>query len=520
MDSSNYDNTKHMTIMFFLDKLMDKGQPRTLHDLSCQFGTKGFTKEMRQIAGGSQSGLKKFLLQYPSLFTIHDDQVSITTFSENRKDTIKRDYIKEAVEYFRKKLEQYGNAEVPIKSLLGHRSQASQEIRHISGQHVKDFKDFLLKHPDVFVVKDEYVVLKSVLENLDGSITTPITKVPEEEPLDPHLSSTLISFFENILKNSGPLPIGQIFVYLNETYPKDMWSKMVKNPHDLNTFLKMNSKIFLVQDNIVSLTTPKPHLLQSPNGNNTYSSINGSNILASACATPVSTSAPSSNLSSPSSGSCRYTRPSIQERLKSQIIKVVAENSSLDYKEKSAGEFQTMFKHVKVLTKVKESAAVVQNIMCSNPVVALDGEGINLGPSGPLTLIQLATLDGQIFIFDLLACPQLINEGGLSELLQSEAILKVSFKKLFSIFNCVQAAHAVLQQQDNGKPTHKVKNVSLATLCSLYGGPINPRRDQVKALYRRDPKFWNRRPLSDDMIFHAAFDVFCLVPTVYQTLDK
>ena len=37
--------------------------PRTLHDLSCQFGTKGFSKEMRQIAGGSQSGLKKFLQQ-------------------------------------------------------------------------------------------------------------------------------------------------------------------------------------------------------------------------------------------------------------------------------------------------------------------------------------------------------------------------------------------------------------------------------------------------------------------------
>ena len=37
--------------------------PRTLHDLSCQFGTKGFSKEMRQIAGGSQSGLRKFLQQ-------------------------------------------------------------------------------------------------------------------------------------------------------------------------------------------------------------------------------------------------------------------------------------------------------------------------------------------------------------------------------------------------------------------------------------------------------------------------
>lgn len=75
MDNSDYEHIRNLTLMFFLDRLMDKGQPRSLHDLSCQFGTRGFTKEMRQIAGGSQSGLRKFLSQYPSLFTIVEDQV-------------------------------------------------------------------------------------------------------------------------------------------------------------------------------------------------------------------------------------------------------------------------------------------------------------------------------------------------------------------------------------------------------------------------------------------------------------
>ena len=73
----DYEYVRNMTLMFFLDRLMLKDQPRTLHDLTCQFGTKGFTKEMRQIAGGSQSGLRKFLSQYPSLFTIEADQVLI-----------------------------------------------------------------------------------------------------------------------------------------------------------------------------------------------------------------------------------------------------------------------------------------------------------------------------------------------------------------------------------------------------------------------------------------------------------
>nr|XP_027236334.1 mucin-2-like [Penaeus vannamei] len=169
MDSKDYDHVKNLTLLFFLDRLMDKGQPRTLHDLSCQFGTKGFTKEMRQIAGGSQSGLRKFLQQYPSLFTLEEDYVSVTNYSNgisNPHDPTgkllgKRDYVKEAVDYFVGKLRQYGaGTEVPIKSLLGHRSQASPEVRHVSGQHVKEFRDFLVKSPDVFVVGEETVILK------------------------------------------------------------------------------------------------------------------------------------------------------------------------------------------------------------------------------------------------------------------------------------------------------------------------------------------------------------------------
>lgn len=56
METMEYEMTRNMTLLFFLERLLDKGEPRTLHDLSCQFGAKGFTREMRQIAGGSQSG--------------------------------------------------------------------------------------------------------------------------------------------------------------------------------------------------------------------------------------------------------------------------------------------------------------------------------------------------------------------------------------------------------------------------------------------------------------------------------
>jgi exonuclease 3'-5' domain-containing protein 1 len=84
---------------------------------------------MRQIAGGSQSGLKKFLSEYPSIFqiegdlvTYYDTSAAAMATSSNTAADESSDYGKEAVKYFRERLLQYGIAVwVPIKSLLGHR---------------------------------------------------------------------------------------------------------------------------------------------------------------------------------------------------------------------------------------------------------------------------------------------------------------------------------------------------------------------------------------------------------------
>lgn len=498
MDSKDYDHTKNMTLMFFLDRLMDKGQPRTLHDLSCQFGTKGFTKEMRQIAGGSQSGLRKFLQQYPFLFTIDGDQVSVTSFEgDSSGNSPQRDYVQEAIDYFRAKLEQYGNAEVPIKSLLGHRSQATPEIRHVSGQHGREFRDFLAKHSDVFVVKEEHVVLRSVLQN--AAQGDAVIKVAEEAPLDSGLRDQLTSIFETFLRSrGGSASLDALYGHLTSRFSRDTYSRMMQSPQDLSAFLRMNTHRFQIQASVVTLierTQPEP------------------------ATTP--------------------SRGSIQQRLKSHILKAVADNSAMDHKmagvNSAREQDQTlgdMLRGVRVITKVKECEALVSRLSSQHQLVALDTEGVNLGPQGPLTLVQLATPAAEVFLFDVQSAPQLFTEGHLRDILEAEHITKVMHDcrndsaalffqfgiKLQNVFD-TQAAHATLQQQDVGKPVHKVKNVSLGTLCTLYGGPANPRRDQVKSLYRRDQKFWSRRPLSEDMIFHAAFDVFCLLPGVYGALQ-
>ncbi|EEC15704.1 conserved hypothetical protein, partial [Ixodes scapularis] len=713
MDSKDYDHTKNLTLMFFLDRLMDKGQPRTLHDLSCQFGTKGFTKEMRQIAGGSQSGLRKFLGQYPSLFTIDGDQVSVTSFGgDSSGNTPQRDYVQEAIDYFRTKLEQYGNAEVPIKSLLGHRSQATPEIRHVSGQHGREFRDFLAKHSDVFVVKEEYVVLRSVLQSAalgDGQV---VVKMAEEAPLDSNLRDQLTSIFEGYLRSrGGSATLDALFAHLTSRFSRDTYSRMVQSSQDLSAFpadehssVSGGQLVGNFDTRVISSASSRSRPLS---------------VVAQIQANVVTLlERPIPEPPAPTLSPSRAPG-SIQQRLKSHILKAVADNSAMDHQRvagaSSAREqdqaLAEMLRGVKVVSKVGGDLRIVADLLhkvavyapfatlfviidgvnhtrlldafgkhlllnenrrkgrvhmqsyiwrcvadgmrvrrrdsavdqlvnqlvrwlvmrwlgrsgdsccrlpslestqplgehpqhrlslqlqasllvisnpsschhgnahfalgflsssvvwegpyqkyCNGlkhftsgtareriialarllyaramlsqcPVLALDAEGVNLGPRGPLTLLQLATAAGEVFLFDVQSTPQLFDEGKLKDILESQTIVKVVHDcrndsaalfyqfgiRLQNVFD-TQAAHATLQQQDQGKPVHKVKNVSLGTLCGLYGGPPNPRREQVKSLYRRDQKFWSRRPLSEDMVFHAAFDVFCLLPAVHDAL--
>lgn len=58
-------------------------------------------------------------------------------------------------------------------------------------------------------------------------------------------------------------------------------------------------------------------------------------------------------------------------------------------------------------------------------VVGFDCEGINLGIKGQLTLIQIATMTGFSYVFDLISCPGMI-ENGLKKLLESPDVVKVS----------------------------------------------------------------------------------------------
>ncbi|XP_015178535.1 PREDICTED: uncharacterized protein LOC107067479 [Polistes dominula] len=578
MDSSEYEMVRNMTLLFFFERLMDKGGPRTLHDLSCQFGAKGFTKEMRQIAGGSQSGLKKFLSQHPSLFIINGDYVTVNTFQSiieednGSKLSGTRDYAKEAVEYFSNKLMQYGvGTEVPITSLLGHRSQASPEVRHISGQRYKEFRDFLLKYPSTFVVTEDNVMLKQY----EGMKVKLFVELEPDTPIDPEITAKLLQFLAQCIEEKGPIFIDQLFNLVNEKFCPGNWTSIFKTVRDLSTFIKMFPDTFHVQSNLVTLlergksstmeteTKNKSIQLTRNRGNNvnrvnavqpmtqssTTQTVNTENVVCNNnINNNIENNTPQNASPTPveSNNNCPLVslqQQTLKQRINTLVMKTLADNTDKDRSLQSIQKGDAwklkVLQQTRVIVNTKESLQIVEDIInprkarADNNVISFDCEGINLGAKGQLTLIQIGTMTGQAYVFDLFTCPTLMQAGGLQKLLESDKVIKVIHDckndsvNLYNQFNVTlnnvfdtQAAHAVIQFQETGKPVYKVKNVNLNILCDHYGAQSNPLKEQLKNIYRKDQRYWSRRPMTRDMLIYASSDVLSLVPRVYLSTSR
>ncbi|XP_030749258.1 uncharacterized protein LOC115877248 [Sitophilus oryzae] len=210
----------------------------------------------------------------------------------------------------------------------------------------------------------------------------------------------------------------------------------------------------------------------------------------------------------------------LKQRINSLVLKTLQENTGRDR--------QTMLNQQQPYSDDQKNSSA-NNEDKSWPfrenkvVVGFDCEGINLGVKGQLTLAQIATMTGFAYVFDLISCPEMI-QAGLKRILESTDVIKVVhdcrndsvnlFRQFNITLNCVfdtQAAHAVLTYQESGRPVYKAKSVALNALCEIYGASVNPMKDQLKNIYRRDQKYWSRRPLTREMILYASADVLSLI---------
>lgn len=434
------------------------------------------------------------------------------------------------MEYFSEKLAQYGEGtEVPIRSLLGHRSQASPEVRHVSGQHFHEFREFLQRHPDSFLIDDEKetVVLKNY--NNIKSHTQELHFQPNVQ-IDPEVTQNLLDFLAQCIELKGPILVEQLFQIVSCNLPESMWSNLFNTPAHLTSFLRLFSDSFHIQANLVTLLqhpkvsqkhiqtqilnqTTKP--LKNNVKEKTVEKINQKNLNTE---TPV-VEEPKQYIEkvqnaqlSPKSISDRLKQPKMQQKLNELKNKspepVVEEKGAIDEQEKTKAKLtkqnseseqtdvkpnknvmynQTLkqrinnlvlktlqentgrerqsllnqnqnyseswkvrlFQNTRVICSLRECQMVIEEIMAKvkpeenglqngdddgdetvwpftddKVVVGFDCEGINLGVKGQLTLMQIATMSGYSYIFDLISCPQMVDNG-LRQLLESHNVIKV-----------------------------------------------------------------------------------------------
>ncbi|MCP9265909.1 Exonuclease 3'-5' domain-containing protein 1 [Dirofilaria immitis] len=512
------DEAKNMALLFFMDHLMQKNGRRTIHDLSCQFGARGFTAEMRDAVGTTQEGLTDFLSQHPSLFTVEGDQVCLNGFGDM---TVKnnpllqatanarnRDYVKEAVQFFETKLQKFGPElqECLIKSLLGHRSQAAPEVRLVSGRHLKDFCEFLQSQSDHFVVEGDRVRLKNMPEPSNAGIELD----DEGKPLAGiKAKQAAVEYLRSIVEQNDeqPIPMDAFYQKFCDRFSHTIRQEVATNPKELLQFLKLNRNVFFIRSNKVSLVKNRASEDGSESGSTESSEF---------------------------------------------------ENNSSHLNHNAISRINL----VKALKPAQESVSLVNAEIDSmeERVVGVDFKTVTLGVQGEefLSLVILATTT-QIIAFDVVHSDTILLESGVKEILESEKIIKGSFLintnwyhgdrtpdlsmrtdyttlevihdakrvatllahryaiNLRKIFD-TQVAHAILQHEKFGKALTDMRTLSFLNLQRVYYPQSIMMSDATPRKLTQSPS-WGLRPITEDFLVTVVEEAHCLVTVLYRMMN-
>ncbi|XP_067659564.1 uncharacterized protein [Haliotis asinina] len=185
----------------------------------------------------------------------------------------------------------------------------------------------------------------------------------------------------------------------------------------------------------------------------------------------------------------------------------------------------------KVVDNVDDCIKAVDDLL-KQPVVAVDCEGINLGKTGPLTLLQVAKLDGFVYLFNVFVEPKVFTEGRLKSFLENRNIVKVfhacsgdsaALKCQFdvmlnNVFDVQKALFIIEKSEGRQLPTAR----KLMDVCSRYTDvtSLERKEDVTAKLYKCNAAYWATRELTPEMIDYACADVRVLIPDVYKELKR
>ncbi|XP_046328667.2 piRNA biogenesis protein EXD1-like [Haliotis rufescens] len=184
---------------------------------------------------------------------------------------------------------------------------------------------------------------------------------------------------------------------------------------------------------------------------------------------------------------------------------------------------------IHLVSSAQASEKAVHDILVSSPVVGVSCKGANAGGKGTIYLVAVATLQGDVYAFDVRRDKNIILDGGLVRLFQSTDVIKVIHDcaadaaalhrgfgvTLSNVFD-TQVAQRV-QMEEHGLPPRMINKSSLFAKYDIVGYTPSP---SLERLLREDQHVWARRPLNKDMLNTAAADVVPLVTVLYDRLKS
>ena len=240
----------------------------------------------------------------------------------------------------------------------------------ISGQHAKEFRDFLSKFPEEFVIKEEEDIiylkeyenqirhqLQEGLQNqlsIAGGLATRTAggSASDGAKIDPRATAKILSFVREELEKclNVTSEIEQIFKRtdahfqaMQDAGKDDGLIFPFKRSQDLDTFLKMHSHLFRVQSGSVTLVPIRNHYSTVPAvgnkpGSPTMKNSSSNEELGPGMSnTKLSTSPPPSMGSSANNNNSLLNK-TLKQRVNSVVLKALADNSDRERRGAFRGE--------------------------------------------------------------------------------------------------------------------------------------------------------------------------------------